>query len=663
MSRRRFYKGTKNDPAYENASVNELYERSTLAAFVCGTLISFVAVLFWSYFHDWRFFTALPFMSEALIGMIIVNLAIVFVLAYPARHPSRNIIIMCLIMLPIGYLNYGPYAAMIVGPLEDITGIGFGNLAGQAEESLHCVMILFTNPMAFNTECQLGKQKAPEEKKIPVGVEITRYELYPEGDIYPHQALSIITELENQGDYIAKNVTMVTETSSVDAEYRVCGQEVFSTLISSGTREFNDMRPGEIVYYEPIGVVSDPWKSKNCTYAVNKQKIDAKMSTKYSYNYATESSLPLTIVRSLNETHEKVLESGRVKSAPVSIIMYYSAPFSRKEKALSTKPIYIHMMHEYGSGEITFRGVNKTVTTYFAGGKEYGSLDEVMAAAIGGEISSEKQGSSDKEEPGSEGEEKGEEDSVSEESAECNSYCGAAGYGKGLCVNTCTGISLGEGGGMGCPNEDLKFCCCEAPASSPPTGNLLLAQGDAEPSDSGDAEGEAKKESEGKYSTCLDKDRPSREIKLTEKSCLDAGHIPVYKKEENVERGEGNYDIIYVYPIGEENSKNIGIYCSEADSSNRDAGVQGKWACACQGEKEKRVCNLTYIGSNGEIKLSPKKRTPLLYTLWIDVTGFPEEEEDGVSRVSSITLNLHANATYTVQLPLSKPIFVVNPHY
>jgi hypothetical protein len=182
------------------------------------------------------------------------------------------------------------------------------------------------------------------------------------------------------------------------------------------------------------------------------------------------------------------------------------------EKALSSKPIYIHLEHEYGSGEVTFRGVNKTVTTYLAGGKEYGSLDEVIASAMGGEMSSED------EDLGSD-EEASDEDSGSDESSECNRYCGLAGYVQGSCVDDCPehNINLGSGSGMGCPNSAFPICCCEDSASSPPTGNLLLAQDS--PTDSGedDEGGEAEKETSGKYATCLDKDRPSREIKLTEK--------------------------------------------------------------------------------------------------------------------------------------------------
>ncbi|MGC9310526.1 MAG: hypothetical protein ACP5E4_02255 [Candidatus Aenigmatarchaeota archaeon] len=376
MAKRRYYKGSREDPNRKES--DPIYERSTLAAVVCGSLIAFVTVLFWNYFHDWSLFDFL--FSADIIGMIIVDLFLVFLIAYPAKKPVRNVIVLIIIMLMLGYLNYGPYESYVVGPLEGLKDSGLRDIPSMMGNAFHCITILFTNPMAFTTECELGGEtkKAPEEAPQPVGIEITEKGILQD-EIYPDYPLEFQIRFENLGDYIARNVTVVTNISSGDAKYRVCEEEIFKDATSNGYKDFGDIKPKHIEYYRLFGKVADPWTSDECTYATNKKSITAKIKTKLSYDYATESNLKIDVVRSFNETHEVGLNSELAKSAPLTIKMFTLSPYSWLDEDFRTKTIDLRLQHEYADGVMKFRGMYEFDTFYRLGETAYELAEDVLA--------------------------------------------------------------------------------------------------------------------------------------------------------------------------------------------------------------------------------------------------------------------------------------------
>jgi len=346
---RLYYKKTQSDDDWVKARPDDLYERSLNIAVICGLIIACMTLLFLHYFHDWN----------GLVGMVIVDLVLILVVAYPARRPMMAVGILALLVLPAAYLDYGPYAAYIVGPIEKITGDGsIAAIPKMAEKNFHCVVILMTNPMAYEQECVLSEQqKAPEEAATISGIEITRYTSMPEKEIYPYGSLELYITFENEGDYVARNFTVVTNTSS-GATYRVCQESIFKDLITNGRKYEPAVKKGQTLEYRIVGKVADPWiqEDERCTYAINKKLIDASIKTNFTYDYGTESSLTFEIARSLNLTDHRDVVSALEKSAPMTILMHTFSPISWSEKDFSNRTMYIRLKHDYDEGIMTFRG-------------------------------------------------------------------------------------------------------------------------------------------------------------------------------------------------------------------------------------------------------------------------------------------------------------------
>ena len=327
-------------------------EADFLEALVCGFLVALSAALFVEYFGIADFG---PQMFGIFIGgLALINFAILFLIAWPFRF--SGVFVFFVIIMILGYAAYGPYASYLRGPMSQISE-SLSDMPEMAEKQMHCLMLIFTNPMAYQRECVFTKpRKLSEEKPEDFGLEITNFEIQPpEKEIYAGMPLQIWMTLENKGDYDATNVLINTD----GGEYEVC--ENLKVLNASTHGHYSDrIKKGTNHYFSLTGRINDPWDEKvKCTYAKNKMVIGGTIKTTYSYNYKTESYLEIEAIRNTNETTPNFkVESAKVKAAPANILMYTFIPFiwEGAEGGFREGIIPVSLKNERKRGKIIFRG-------------------------------------------------------------------------------------------------------------------------------------------------------------------------------------------------------------------------------------------------------------------------------------------------------------------
>ncbi|MCD6274462.1 MAG: tripartite tricarboxylate transporter TctB family protein [Candidatus Aenigmarchaeota archaeon] len=327
-------------------------EADFLEALVCGFLVALSAALFVEYFGIADFG---PQMFGIFIGgLALINFGILFLIAWPFRF--SGVFVFFVIIMILGYAAYGPYASYLRGPMKQISE-SLSDMPEMAEKQMHCLMLIFTNPMAYQKECVLVKpRKLSEEKPENFGLEITNFEIQPpKKEIYAGMPLQIWMTLENKGDYDATNVLI----NSDGGEYEVC--ENLKVLNASAHGHYSDrIKKGTNHYFSLRGKINDPWDEKvKCTYAKNKMVIGGTIKTTYSYDYKTESYLEIEAIRNTNETTPNFrVESAKVKAAPANILMYTFVPFiwEGAEGSFREGIISVSLKNERKRGKIIFRG-------------------------------------------------------------------------------------------------------------------------------------------------------------------------------------------------------------------------------------------------------------------------------------------------------------------
>ena len=319
-----------------------------MKAVLCGFLIAFNTVLFLNYFTDW----------QGIVGMIVIDIAFVFLIGYPFEESQpMPVIALTVFLLILGYAAYGPYATYLRGPMSQISE-SLSDMPEMAKKQMHCLMLIFTNPMAYQRECVLTEQKKlPEEKPEDFGLEITNFEIQPpEKEIYAGMPMQIWMTLENKGDYDAKNV----EINTSGGKYEVCENLEVLNIKSINGNYSDKIRKETNHYFSLTGRINDPWDEKvNCTYAKNKMIIGGTIKTTYSYDYETESYLDMEVIKNVNETIPKFrVESAKEKAAPANILMYTFLPLIWKGAGEGFREciIPISLKNERRKGTIVFRG-------------------------------------------------------------------------------------------------------------------------------------------------------------------------------------------------------------------------------------------------------------------------------------------------------------------
>lgn len=289
-----------------------------MKAVLCGFLIAFNVVLFMNYFLD------VSLLPGSLFWFGAIDVAFVFLIAYPFKE--GGVIALTIFLLILGYAAYGPYSEHLRGPMSNI-GESMSELPGTAEKQMHCLMLIFSNPMAYQQECVLPDQeKATGEKPEDYGLEITNFEtnfgLQQKGEIYAGMPIQIWMTLENKGSYGATNVSIKT----TGGKYEVCENlEVLNITGITGNYSDN-IRKETDHYFSLTGSVNDPW-TEECTYAKNKMLIGGTIKTTYSYDYQTESYLEIEAIKNINESKSKFkVNSAKEKAAPANTLMYTFVP-------------------------------------------------------------------------------------------------------------------------------------------------------------------------------------------------------------------------------------------------------------------------------------------------------------------------------------------------
>jgi len=689
INRNRMY-FKKSDSDKEWIKGHEPYGRSFNAAVICGVLVGFMTILFLHYFHNWSF------MGSALIGMLLVDLAMVLVIAYPPKNPILAIGLLSLLVLPAAYINYSPYAYLVVGPMEDITGAeGLGAIPAMAGNTFHCVTLILTNPMAFDTECNLvNQQKAPEEPKTPVALEQTEYNALPEKDLYPGQPLTLQINFENQGDYPARNVAVITNTSS-GATFRVCEQSIFDDVLTDandGKQNRNYTPPGGIFIYKFTGKISDPWKmGDDCTYAVNKAKIDASITTNVSYGYATESYInKIEAVRSYEEDHKMGVTSALSKSAPMEILMFTFMPLAWDDERFKYYYIDVSLKNSHKGQKIIFRGKYEFKDMFMIGSSLYDFLDAIedyqkaspvtgdwkwigqteqydfcadktdsnrkigddintadKCTAVGGEPVMNAGGDydycRDRADPAKR-------IVKIENSEQCTATGGEPVYkisGEFEFCRIPKDVCVSIGGDPVSKSSGIYVECLDKADHSKKlkeidTADKCTAVG-----------GEAVNTVAGDYDYCRDRNDPARRIAEIEngEQCASVGGDPVYIGRAERKRNKGEYDEILVKLIGEGNSQYFKLSCDGETSKEEDEG-----GCVCN--EDGKECSIRYVGGNGDLVVSSTK-SHLFSGLKIELTDFPPDPD--VKK--RITTTVMANATYSVEYSRKLDLLVNNPHY
>jgi len=579
-------------------------EADFLEALVCGFLVALTAALFVEYFGIADFG---PQMFGIFIGgLALINFAILFLIAWPFRF--SGMFVFFVIVMVLGYAAYGPYATYLRGPMSQISE-SLSGMPEMAEKQIHCLVLIFTNPPAYQRECVLTEQQpAPEEKPENFGLEITEFQMQPRTEIYAGMPIQIWMTLENKGDYDAKNV----EINTSGGKYEVCENLEVLNIKSINGDHSDKIRKETNHYFSLTGRINDPWDEKvKCTYAKNKMVIGGTIKTTYSYDYETESYLDIEVIKNVNETIPKFREeSAKEKSAPANILMYTFLPliWEGAGEGFREGIIPISLKNERRKGTIVFRGKYEF--------KTFSIIDFVNVIAP--PVWLVKKG-------------------IEKTDDLINEGWNWKNERYDMCVVSTTGKEI----------KDVKEDICVKLKGSPKLDN-------------GNYTGICKMETEIKLEeneSCKDKGGKlsenrcivSKEIEISNKEdCENAKGEPIYKIRAKRIRKEGEYDKITIKPVGD-----VGNYIEL--SCNKKLSEEGKISsCSCVNN----VCEIKYAGEKNDLKIKPDD-DELLYTgLTLSLKKGLWKKED-----PKLTFGIKAHATYRVEMEKSESLQIKNPHY
>ncbi len=238
-----------------------------LSGLIAGILIALTAAIFIQYFgvSAW----------DPLLAFAIINIAFLIFVGIPFKLSGTTVFTIAILFL--GYLAYGPYSGYLQ-PIFYKAGKTFNQIPANVEKTVHCLTLLFTNPMAYTKECVTTKPRtAPKEKpEYANALEATKFQIIPK-KLYPGSAVSVAMQLENKGDFDAKNVSV----RLYSGKYTRCDLNV---LDLTKTEEFNlgTLKKGSVKFISNEGFVNNPWGEDLKGKIVKYDELNC--STKKAYN-------------------------------------------------------------------------------------------------------------------------------------------------------------------------------------------------------------------------------------------------------------------------------------------------------------------------------------------------------------------------------------------
>ena len=586
-----------------------------MKAALCGFLIAFNTVLFMNYALD------ITVYENNWIAYLAIDIALILLVAYPFKE--GGVIAVTIIFLVFGYVLYmSPIADELVGPVNSIKE-SMSDMPGLAEKQMHCMMLIFTNPMAYQRECGFDPDPLPEEKPEDFGLEITEFEIQPDTEVYAKMPIQIWTVLENKGDYPAVNVMI----NSTGKKYRNCKLNSLNITRTSGGKIFS-IRPDQTHYYSMMGKVGDPWRGDGkCTYAQNKMRLDGTIETTYSYDYQTESYIELKAVRTIDEVKKFEVVSAKEKAAPANILMFTFVPLIWKltedgsedsDNGYKEAIIPISFQNERQRDKISLRGKTVHYTAYILNGT--GKWCEKVCSEMN--------------EPN------------------CTEDCSNTYHEEESEYYRCK-VNNTDEMMRGVPNDTIcknlvgvpkyvagKYKSCVMGEKNDITDKEECIENNGTPIPSN-------KDNEDIYTCVVDKTKKEIET-IDESKCNGSKGIPIYKVKGTYSRTI--YDKISLSIVGEQAKGFVELKCDNSTKSLGDDLVK------CESGDNGEI-NLIWLNDNLEFKSGDKK---LVYSGIIvslkDGVEWPEEK-------TKMNFGVRANATYKVTVTRTNTFKVNNPHY
>ncbi|MCK4729808.1 MAG: hypothetical protein KAT28_00670 [Candidatus Aenigmarchaeota archaeon] len=579
-----------------------------MKAALCGFLIAFNTVLFMNYFLD------INIVGSSFMWFGLIDAALILLVAYPFKEGGT--IAITIIFLVFGYALYGPYAEELAGPMKGIKE-SMSGMPELAEKQMHCMMLIFTNPMAYSQECGPDQEKVVEEQPEDFGLEIREFEIQPDVEIYAKMPIQIWTVLENRGDYPAVNVLI----NSTGEKYRNC--ELESLNISRTSGGFIDsLRPYQTHHYSMMGKVSDPWKGEGeCTYAQNKMRLDGTIKTTYSYDYWTESYLELEAVKNVDEIKRFEVVSAREKAAPANVLMYTFIPLIWEGAGDGYREaiIPISFQNERKKDKISLRGETVHYIAYMADEDETSSWCKKVCSELNElECMVDCLASYVKEESKSHHCEAVYEDSMTGEIL------------KGVSTDIC-----GSYKGVPKYNSKGEYTIC--------TMREELEASDEE--DCNDKNGDIIKQ-DNNYWFCANANDKKIDIEFSEElNCKLAKGVIIHKVEGNYKRAIS--DKISLSIIGDQAKDYIHLSCDESVELSEDDIVK------CESGENGEI-NLIWL--NNKLTLKNREKKFVYSGVKITLTGFPDD-------ATKFNFGVKSDATYRVTITRTNTFKVNNPYY
>ena len=583
-------------------------EHSLLEAIFTGLLIALSAVLFVEYIGVTELgdVPVISYLIPISLSLVIMDFLFLLFIGTPGKAYGTTIFV--IILLIIGYAAYGPYAPYLREPMRSI-GEGIVAIPELGERQMHCLYLLFTNPMAYTTECGMGvdQPKAPEEKPEDLGLELTNFE-FPHTEIYAATPLEITAILENKGDYSAMNTIIEISKN----KYEECNLDIFNISYLSGSYS-EEIKPGEVHYFSAITTINDPWET-DCKYAKNKAVIGGTMTLNYYYSYRTESYIDIDVVKKF-EGEKIEVRSAKEKAAPGNVLMLTTIPLVWNESlGFRQKTIQIRFKNERLNGEITFRGESINGTVYLEE-DQLSNTAKYWCEEICKDI-------------GEVGCREGDTKECEKNFEKINSteaYCLVKPIEMRIDNLNCSKIIIGSRKDNGCiagiPLEGIsnETECLE-------NGTPIY-------------------DSEGNYKDCLN---DSTVVDLETKSCEELSITTVYKVEGQYKREKP--DTIRIYIVGEQAEKYVELVCG----TQRESDLM-----RCEQISNKEVV-LTW--KKGDNKLQ-KGETKLIYSALIVKLVDQLEWPSKLKNVNKFSFVIKADATYRTKITESKSLRIYNPHF
>jgi len=581
-----------------------------MKAVLCGFLIAFNTVLFMNYFLD------INIIGTSFMWFVLIDAALILLVAYPFQEGGA--ITITIIFLIFGYALYGPYAEELAGPMRGIKE-SMSGMPELAEKQMHCMMLIFTNPMAYSQECGPDQEKVIEEKPEDFGLETVDFKILPDVDIYAKMPIQIWTVLDNKGDYPAVNVMI----NSTGEKYRNCEVKVLNVSKTSGGF-IDNLRPSQTHHYNMMGLINDPWKGAGkCTYAQNKMRLDGTIETTYSYDYRTESYLELEAVKNVDEIKRFEVPSAREKAAPANTLMFTFSPLIWEGAGDGYREaiIPISFQNEMQKDEINLRGETVHHMVYMDNDyekstwckkvcselKELDCMADCLASYTK-EISKAHHCEAVYEEYSRTGEVlKGVATDI------CGSYRGVPKYNSGG-YTTCI------------MREDIH--ATDEPDCKNRTNSNII------------------KHQDGSYWFCANANDKKIDIKFSEEEyCKLARGVIIFQVGGNYKRATS--DMISLSIIGEQAKDYLELSCDESVEVSEDDVVK------CESGDDGKV-NLIWLNNKLTLKHGEKK---FVYSgVKITLTGFPDD-------VTKFNFGVKSDANYRVTITRANTFKVNNPYY